>query len=463
MNSRNTRLKGDGPPSDGPESSQVTRILCCSQSQTDVSDAGDVVPSTTLGPITPPSLEVFVSRMVSSSTKKCIVGNSDEAPVLLSTAHQLRPLIGGQRVVAVVPLAATTPAAVKGSSQFLENLTLFLFHPLVGVTSLIVISDVLAAAVAAGKTDGTLIAMGTSHHCCIAYVADGCATRYSAIRWSESLHAAAVKKKISAITLDDVAVCRSFLIDHFGSEAVDSLAGAPDAAAASGAEASSTAGIAGSVGRLLEKVYRPHLLPQVIVAGEALTSPVILQLLKYVVSKGPSMVNSSGDTFAAEEQVKAAKLLEQQRGTRKRARDTSSMSSGSSASGSSEDEVSSEEEDDDDDEEDDENDGGTSEDEDDDDDDVENDDGRNGSGKSSTLPADTGSGAGLAESQRRSVRQPLKVLPSCPASAPWLMPLIGGSIVGQLASQQIHVRTLLITEEEVENTHGKVVLWKALL
>lgn len=83
----------------------------------------------------------------------------------------------------------TTPSASSSSSptHFLDHLAVFLQHPLVGVSSLLVVSDMVATAIAGGCTNDVLILHVGQWCCTIGYVVDGCTKRFGTCQWN-ALH-----------------------------------------------------------------------------------------------------------------------------------------------------------------------------------------------------------------------------------------------------------------------------------
>lgn len=229
----------------GKKSPPATIVLFCSQTQTYIAYGGEVQPlSVPLPPITPAALEAFIHRFgtapsswtSSSSSARFSSSSPSDVPLasLLSLASKLRRYLSGKDVVVVVPLsislrrsssslssrpAMPTPAhAVEGtesrlplvsvagslsqgsptsptaslsvlspSQHYLDYLVVFLMHPLIQVASLVVVSDVMATAIAGGCTQGVLVLHASLHCCTIGYVMDGCTTRFSACPWEEVL------------------------------------------------------------------------------------------------------------------------------------------------------------------------------------------------------------------------------------------------------------------------------------
>lgn len=153
------------------------------------------------------------SSTLSSSTSTRSTDASPLAPVL-SLARQLYRYIAGKNVVVIVPVsfsshsnssfsssskgartsasttsrttcAASATSPSPPSFHYLDHLMLFLTHPLVSASSLVVISDMTAIAVAGGCTGGSLILHGGRQCCSIGYVVDGCTKRFSTCRWGD--------------------------------------------------------------------------------------------------------------------------------------------------------------------------------------------------------------------------------------------------------------------------------------
>eukprot|EP00796_Vickermania_ingenoplastis_P005904 gene5904-4219_t len=422
------------PLSKAPGSSPAERkaasasaIILCNQEHTYTCEPGDVRPrQSPLPPLTAAGLDGFVARVVNSERRgrrgprgekgddASTGSDGGAAPGLLAAAAQLHPLLKAKHVVAVVPLAAAA------TPSYLEHLALFLCHPLVGASSLVLVSDVVASAAAVGRTGSVLVLQATAHCCTIAYVSEGCSTRYSSCRW-ERLWTA--RQRGSAANSPQTA---EVLAEFFGSAAVSGLSGAP----------SCDQVLDGKLELLLGRLYRPELSRSVLLAGEALQDPVVYTLLRKVVEQGPKRIPSASTASPSVGEKRRDRSDATAAGRRKKTKaeaeseeDSGGSSSGSDASASGSSSSSADE---------------SSEGE-----------------ASDSDETEAESGAESSEAEAEAPASTLTLLPSCSQLPPWWLPLIGASIVGQLADRD--VRTMSITPKEVADTSGSIVRWKALI
>lgn len=457
-----------------------TFVLLCGQEHTYVCEAGDAHPlmSSTISssgssffelpPITPSFLESFwlhttsqgaSSTMPINSLEKegidnshILSKNSTKPPEVLELQERLKFVLQKRHVVAVVPLSwASTAAATStntmaevparstnatGHPHYLHLLTQFLLHPLISVNSLIVVSDVVASAVACGRTSGVLVIHASPHACCIGYVVEGCAKRYASCRW-EALYKGLIKinrddpaaeeKQINRIDCCDEA-CRTALLDVFGESLVHSFESNEASTYSSGTAKP------GRLQQLLNRIYDPQLSHDVIVVGEAIQSAsmgLLEKLLcKMVMMWRPADLSvDEKDTMVAEE----TRVVVELEGSRKRKRMKSDLSIASKVAKANSNSSS------------------------------ESSSAASSESESDEESACSSSGTSVSGSKvdNCSGLSSLRLVSACPPNAPCWAPLIGGSIIAQYSEKE--VRTMRILPHEAVETGGKVVYWKALL